>query len=242
MSDPGSKWSKAERRGVWSAALLFVTIPAVAAVLLGSSDEPERKPPSAVALTASPPPPARDRERPKKRAEPKPKAQPQPQPQNDCRNVKGRVDRNAASPVAVTVPSAGISAPTIPLGLKPDRTMEVPKDISVAGWRAGGPEPGERGAAMITAHVNGGGRPGAFANLAAVGQGDEICVRRRDRTTVAFKVERTERVPKDNFPTQRVYGKTPGSTLRLVTCDGDFDSGTGHYRDNLIVYAKRMPS
>ena len=142
----------------------------------------------------------------------------------------------------MTVASAGISAPTIPLGLQRNGKLEVPKDISEAGWREGGPEPGERGAAMITAHVNGGGRPGAFANLTAVGEGDEIRVRRSDSTTVAFEVERTERVPKSSFPTQRVYGKTPLPTLRLVTCGGTFDSGTGHYRDNFIVYAKRLPS
>jgi hypothetical protein len=26
--------------------------------------------------------------------------------------------------------------------------------------------------------------------------------------------------------------------LRLITCGGSFDRSTGHYRDNVIVYAK----
>ena len=95
---------------------------------------------------------------------------------------------------------------------------------------------------MITAHVNGGGQPGAFANLASVAKGDKIQVDRKDGTTVAFRVNRTERVPKDDFPTQKVYGKTRLPTLRLVTCGGTFDSTSGHYRDNVIVYATRMPS
>jgi sortase (surface protein transpeptidase) len=207
-----------------------------AAALLASSPEPPRKPTVATA-PAPPPPPRAEKERPKpRRAKPKPKPKPKKRP------LKVRIDRNAASPVAVSVPSASIFAPVIPLGLKRNGEIEVPKNISEAGWHERGPEPGERGAAMITAHVNGNGQDGAFANLASVGEGDQIRVRRRDRTTVAFRVYHTERVPKDDFPTQRVYGKTRMPTLRLVTCGGTFDSLSGHYRDNVIVYATRMPS
>jgi hypothetical protein len=36
-----------------------------------------------------------------------------------------------------------------------------------------------------------------------------------------------------------VYGPTSRSELRLVTCSGDFDSGTGHYEDNTIAFAVR---
>ncbi|MDQ4130605.1 MAG: class F sortase, partial [Actinomycetota bacterium] len=49
-----------------------------------------------------------------------------------------------------------------------------------------------------------------------------------------------ERVAKEAFPTARVYGNTPGPELRLITCGGVFDSTSGHYRDNVIVYAKAV--
>ncbi len=236
MSGPERKLSKAKRRGLWSAALLCWVGAAVALALLAFSDEPVRKPQKVAAAPPSSPPVRAEKERSKPR-----RAKPKPKPKKR-RNLKVRIDRNAADPVAVSVRSAGISAPVIPLGLKRNGEIEVPKDISEAGWHRRGPEPGERGAAMITAHVNGNGQDGAFANLASVGKGDEIRVRRRDRTTVAFGVYRTERVPKDDFPTQRVYGKTRLPTLRLVTCGGTFDSTSGHYRDNVIVYATRLPS
>jgi hypothetical protein len=29
--------------------------------------------------------------------------------------------------------------------------------------------------------------------------------------------------------------------LRLITCGGSFDRTTGHYRDNVIVYARLAP-
>jgi len=180
------------------------------------------------------PPPPKPKQKPKK---PKPKPKPV-----ERKPTKVRIDKRAARPVAVSVPSAGISAPTIALGLKPNGKIEVPQDFSEAGWRSGGPEPGERGAAFITAHVDSRSGPGAFKRLGEVSPGDDIRVRRKDGTTVSFVAERTEQVAKNNFPTARVYGDTRLPTLRLVTCGGSFDSGSRHYRDNLIVYATRKPA
>ena len=208
--------------------------------------EPETRPAARAIVPADPtplpplayqPPPKPE---PKKRPRPKPK--PKPKPAKKERPKKVRIDRRAANPVAVSVPSAGISAPTIALGLKKDGALEVPKNFSDTGWRSGGPEPGERGAAMITAHVDSKSGPAAFYRLDDVARGDEIEVRRKDGTTVTFVAERTEQVAKNDFPTERVYGDTRLPTLRLVTCGGSFDSGSGHYRDNLIVYATRKAS
>jgi len=35
-----------------------------------------------------------------------------------------------------------------------------------------------------------------------------------------------------------VYGNLGYAGLRLVTCGGDFDRSTGHYRDNIVVHAQ----
>jgi len=50
-------------------------------------------------------------------------------------------------------------------------------------------------------------------------------------------VDGSERVAKNKFPTAEVYGPVPGPVLRLITCGGTIDPATGHYRDNVIVYA-----
>jgi hypothetical protein len=44
-------------------------------------------------------------------------------------------------------------------------------------------------------------------------------------------------VSKDRFPTDDVYYPT----LRLVTCGGEFDPTTGHYRSYVIVFATMAP-
>ena len=137
------------------------------------------------------------------------------------------------------IEAIGVSAPLISLGLNPDRSLQVPGDAASAGWWRGGPEPGERGASVIAGHVDSRSGPGVFYRLRALRPGAAIEVTTEEGTTARFVVERTERYAKDRFPTRRVYGRTRGSTLRLVTCAGSFDAARGHYRDNLVVFARR---
>jgi hypothetical protein len=41
---------------------------------------------------------------------------------------------------------------------------------------------------------------------------------------------------KTDFPDQMVYTSDGHSALQLVTCGGVFDSATGHYLSNVVVY------
>jgi hypothetical protein len=45
------------------------------------------------------------------------------------------------------------------------------------------------------------------------------------------------RYDKRRFPTDEVYYPTLEPMLRLVTCGGAFDPASGHYTDNVIVFA-----
>jgi hypothetical protein len=58
----------------------------------------------------------------------------------------------------------------------------------------------------------------------------------------SFLVERVERRAKEALPVGRIWNRTRKPVLRLITCGGSFDRSTGHYRDNLIVYADRVGS
>ena len=149
---------------------------------------------------------------------------------------------SGASPKAVAIPKIGVSAPLIRLGLEPDRRMEVPEDYSVAGWYVGGPRPGEEGPAVIAGHVDSKRGPAVFYRLGELRRGDGVVVRYSGGFEVRFRVERTERHPKAAFPTSRVYGRTASAQLRLVTCGGEFNRASGHYRDNVIVFATTVPS
>ncbi|HEY2603000.1 MAG TPA: class F sortase [Thermoleophilaceae bacterium] len=154
----------------------------------------------------------------------------------------GVVDRQAAAPRRIAIRAIGVSAPMVPLGLNPDRTMQVPGNTVDAGWFRPGPEPGERGAAVIAGHVDSKTGPAVFSRLGELRRGDLIRIRRADGSAVNFRVQGLERWPKVDFPAGKVFEHTRGATLRLITCSGSFDRASGHYIDNTIVYAARVPA
>jgi hypothetical protein len=49
-------------------------------------------------------------------------------------------------------------------------------------------------------------------------------------------------VPKNAFPTKKVYGDIAFPGLRLITCGGAFNEATGHYVDNVIAYGHLVSS
>jgi sortase (surface protein transpeptidase) len=140
-------------------------------------------------------------------------------------------------PASITVPAIGVSSPLVALGRNDDGTIEVPQEWQVAGWYEEGARPGAPGPAIILGHVDSRAGPAVFYRLRELGPGDEILVEQRGGRTVRFVVDRVEQHDKSAFPTESVYFPTLHPTLRLVTCGGVFDHSTGHYRDNIIVYA-----
>jgi sortase (surface protein transpeptidase) len=141
-------------------------------------------------------------------------------------------------PLSVRIPSVGVSSPLVPLGLNPDHTLQVPTDYSVAGWYIYRPVPGQRGPGVLAGHVDSRSGPGVFYQLKDVPIGASIEVSRNDGSVAVFTVTAKEQHSKDAFPTDRVYGPTSKSELRVITCGGAFDSSTRHYEDNIIVFAK----
>ncbi|MFI6501694.1 class F sortase [Nonomuraea typhae] len=145
-----------------------------------------------------------------------------------------------SEPVSVSIEKIGLKgAPIDPVGLNADQSVEVPPldRPELVGWYKHRPTPGEAGPAVLLGHVDAHGKPAVFAKAHTLRQGDAIAVKRKDGSTARFSVDSVERVDKDAFPTDKVYGATDGAELRLVTCGGAFDQASGHYEDNVIVYA-----
>lgn len=142
-------------------------------------------------------------------------------------------------PVQVAVPAIGVRAPLVRLGLDADGSVQVPRADrpGEAGWYDLGPAPGERGAAVLLGHVDSAAGAAVFYDLGRLRPGHRVEVTRADGRVAVFTVESVERVAKDRFPTQRVYGPLDRPGLRLVTCGGPFDRAARGYRDNVIVYA-----
>jgi len=138
-------------------------------------------------------------------------------------------------PTRVRVPSIGLDARVVPVGLQPDGQMEVPSATDV-GWYRLGPPPAAPGSSVLAAHVDFGGERGAFFDLRSVPVGAEVLVDGGGQTR-RFVVSNREQVAKDAVALERYFTAEGPARLTLITCGGAFDRGTGHYLDNVILTA-----
>lgn len=157
-----------------------------------------------------------------------------------------------SAPVQLSIPAISVSARVEPV-YDPGGVLQTPPLTvrNLTGWWAGsGPgnpaqsySPGQQGPAVIVGHIDSAAAgPLVFWNLGKLHTGDKAEVTLASGQHVWFAVYALQEVPKTAFPTARVYGPTKVPELRLITCGGGFDSATGHYLDNLIVYLREIPA
>ena len=152
--------------------------------------------------------------------------------------ARASVGLGRSAPSALTVPAIGLrTSHLVELGLDGDRRLEAPREWNAVGWYARGPAPGQEGPAVLAGHLDSPNGPAVFYRLSGLREQDTVSVERADGTVVDFTVYAVERHAKDDFPTEKVYGDTGRPELRLITCGGGFDTSTGHYTDNVVVFA-----
>lgn len=149
----------------------------------------------------------------------------------------------ASLPVTLDIPSIGVHTTNlVPLSVGADGVLPPPTDYATAGYYTGGPTPGQLGAAVIAAHVDGKNGPAVFYRLGELAPGALVHVTRQDGTVATFTIDTVARYPKAQFPTQLVYGSaTSRAEIRLITCGGAYDRTTGHYVDNVIAFGHLDP-
>jgi hypothetical protein len=147
-------------------------------------------------------------------------------------------------PTRLEIPSIGVSAPVLSVGLAGDGSVDVPPLArhNEAGWFDRGPTPGQFGPAVIVGHADTRTGPSVFFALGKLRPGQRIEVQRRDRRTAVFRVTSVEHFDKDDLPVDRVYGDYSRPGLRLVTCGGTWQGGRTGYSDNVVVFASLVDS
>jgi hypothetical protein len=165
----------------------------------------------------------------------------QPGCTDDCPSATAAPPPRQGRPTRVRVPAIGVDSGLAVLGLDATGALVPPADFTQAGWYGGGPAPGDTGPAVLAGHLDARRGPAVFARLGELRPGDRVEVWRGGQRLL-FRVTGSLRTRKDRFPTAVVYGPTPGPELRLVTCGGDFDRRSGHYRDNVVVFAVAEPT
>ncbi len=144
-----------------------------------------------------------------------------------------------APPQRILLPTLGVEAPVVPVGVESDGLMQIPEDVGTVGWYQYGASPGDSiGSAVLTGHVNDRNQGlGVFAQIGDLSPGDTLQVVDSIGTTRTFSVIARETWPKPEVPLDRLFDRTGEPRLVLITCGGIFDRSSGNYEDNIAVTA-----
>ncbi|GII79789.1 hypothetical protein Sru01_47710 [Sphaerisporangium rufum] len=145
-----------------------------------------------------------------------------------------------STPTRLVIPKIGVNSPIKPVGTDKQGAIQTPpaNNPNLVGWYRYGPTAGQSGPAVMLGHKDTTSRSAVFTRLHELQNGDTIEVRRLDGTVAIFTVGGIEQAAKQTFPSDRVYGNAEAAELRLITCGGTYNRSTGHYVDNVIVYAR----
>jgi sortase (surface protein transpeptidase) len=136
------------------------------------------------------------------------------------------------------IPTINLNIPLGKTQLDSNRNLMVPADASKAAWYQAGPYPGNNGTALITGHYDSPAGPGVFFQLRKLKPKDEIKIHRSDGSVAAYNIDKLDVYRQDEtFPWKQVYSTTGPSSIRIITCHGDYNPKTGRYSHNLVVYA-----
>ena len=157
-------------------------------------------------------------------------------------------DRVASYKVAADMPRAiyidkiNVKARTLPMGVKPDGSMQAPINIFDAGWFSSSAKPGEAGAVVIDAHASGRLRQGLFAYLDKLESGDMITIEKGDGSKLQYRVIAREEVPLEQIDMKKVLLPHESTThgLNLITCSGSYNKDAATYDHRTVVYTEQL--
>lgn len=147
-----------------------------------------------------------------------------------------------ASPVeAITIPAIKISAPLVPLGVRPDGYMDLPFSPHQVAWYDFTSKPGMGGNAVFSAHVdyiNYG--PAVFWNLSKLRPGDDVSIKLKDGTVIRYSVTVSYQIPVEQLDIHGLLAPTEAETVTLITCAGAY--ANNNYSHRVIIRGVRASS
>ena len=141
------------------------------------------------------------------------------------------------------VPSAGIRAAVVRVGLTPDGAMGSPDNPFVVGWFNRSAVPGELGNALIGGHRDYQDRAGNIDvgvcwKLDQTRVGDHLIMHdQSNRRYYVYDIVDIASVRPDSSEAVRYLSQTRESVVTLITCSGDFDDETHSYAERIVVVA-----
>lgn len=145
----------------------------------------------------------------------------------------------AGRPVMLEIPAIGVSAPIEQVGRLASGQMDVPRIAMNVAWFDESALPGQKDRpAVIAGHLDSPTGPAVFYKLRMLVPGDELLITYENGDRHVFVVDGKERYYDDDAPLSKIFGRNPGRTMNLITCDGAWDAGAANYQQRLVVYTR----
>ena len=147
----------------------------------------------------------------------------------------------SGTPKRIRIPTIGVDAPVIYVGLTNKGIVDSPKGPDEVGWFGLGPRPGDKGSATMVGHFGRWqtGSDSVFDNLTKLSKGDKIYVKNDKGEEISFRVTGSRIYDfKDSAP--EVFNKNDGTYLNLITCNGDWIPAQKTYTKRLVVFTEAI--
>ena len=144
-------------------------------------------------------------------------------------------------PVMLALPSVGVMAPVIAVGVS-EGNLQVPEDPAQVGWWTSSAEAGaDTGSVIIDGHVDtASGGPGALYRM-GIGKlqlGDTVVVTTVLGRKINYRIYAQSVYLKAAGLPADIFAASSKPRLVLITCGGAFDSAGRTYADNVVVFAR----
>lgn len=137
-------------------------------------------------------------------------------------------------PTRLEVPSIRLDTPIVNVGINEKGEMGVPSgETKNVGWYEGGTPPGEKGSAVLAAHVY-----AAFKKLHTANVGSDVYVTMASGKKLHFVIRESLLYPytSDILP-YYLFERDDQPRLNLITCTGRWLPSAGTYTQRIVLYA-----
>lgn len=236
VQPPGDGRSRSPR--LLTAALLALLLLTSIAVYFGTRDNKPTALPSAEVSVVTPKPTAAPRARVAGSGVATPEC---PQLDNAGGRMKWVPSANAGpwpTDGKVSLPSLGVEAPIVKVGVDPAGLMVVPKNARDVAWLDQGEIPlGPTQNVVMAGHINYSRRAGSFSRIQNMKPGDIVTLSMNGKTW-QYRVQWTCLFDRQTTQAARIMGYTENPSVTLISCGGVFDRRARTHNKRVAVRAE----
>ena len=138
----------------------------------------------------------------------------------------------------VALPSLGVQAPIVRVGVDTNAQMVVPKNARDVAWLdQGDPLTGPTQNLVLAGHINYSRRAGSFSRIQSMRPGDIVSVSLNGKN-LQYRVQWTCLFDRKTTQAARIMGYTENPSVTLISCGGVFDRSAHTHNKRVAVRAE----